>query len=541
MDNIRRWTISAALLAGLAGGLVAPAWADDEAEAEPQGDEYRSGDYGRVRVLERGGTLTHAASDDDAGGEEPARTNAPIFPGDALSTATRQRAEVQLAGGTLVRLDQDSAVTFLSLPSPYAEQQDNTVLQLETGTMRLAARVGSRDEFRVDTPASSVYLRGDGDFRIEVLDGGTTRVQSRRGVAEVVGEDGSVLVRGGEQVEVEAGSMPDEAEPFNTFALDSFDRWIADLDDGSRRRYDDETEEAYEELPDTVRPYYGELSTYGQWIDTPDYGYVWSPYNVATDWRPYNSGYWDYGPHGYFWVSSEPWGWAPYHYGRWTHLSRYGWCWSPGRVFGGSWVAWSWGSVYLGWAPLDYWGYPAYVGSLAFGYYDPLAWTFLPCNFIHYHDYSHVWVTVNHVGDGVRHSAIITRPPRFSPRDLSRSAAARSAAFRQAGSESFGRMERKAASATRASARSFRDQEARIRPGGAARPGPAFGRPTSERFGNRRPTIPPGSNSRATTPRYPRGNGGTAAPPGDRGSWRRPAPTAPPSMNRGNPPGRRES
>src|SRR5258706_560020 len=44
---------------------------------------------------------------------------------------------------------------------------------------------------------------------------------------------------------------------------------------------------------------------------------------------PYQAGYWttDY-PYGLTWVSSEPWGYAPYHYGRWTYASN-SWFWIP--------------------------------------------------------------------------------------------------------------------------------------------------------------------------------------------------------------------
>ena len=47
---------------------------------------------------------------------------------------------------------------------------------------------------------------------------------------------------------------------------------------------------------------------------------------------PYQTGYWytDY-PYGPTWVSSEPWGYAPYHYGRWANVGNQ-WYWVPERV-----------------------------------------------------------------------------------------------------------------------------------------------------------------------------------------------------------------
>src|SRR5579859_3933627 len=34
------------------------------------------------------------------------------------------------------------------------------------------------------------------------------------------------------------------------------------------------------------------LSRYGHWVDTPEYGRVWVPEGVASDWQPYTDGSW---------------------------------------------------------------------------------------------------------------------------------------------------------------------------------------------------------------------------------------------------------
>jgi hypothetical protein len=74
-----------------------------------------------------------------------------------------------------------------------------------------------------------------------------------------------------------------------------------------------------------------DLTQYGSWAESPDYGQVWYP-QVAPDWIPYQDGRWDYvGPWGWTWVDSEPWGFAPFHYGRWARIGgRWGWC--PGEA-----------------------------------------------------------------------------------------------------------------------------------------------------------------------------------------------------------------
>jgi hypothetical protein len=54
------------------------------------------------------------------------------------------------------------------------------------------------------------------------------------------------------------------------------------------------------------------------------------------------------------WISQDPWGQAPYHYGRWAEDDYYGWVWVPDddEVWAPAWVAWRYGGGYIGWAPL---------------------------------------------------------------------------------------------------------------------------------------------------------------------------------------------
>lgn len=100
--------------------------------------------------------------------------------------------------------------------------------------------------------------------------------------------------------------------------------------------------------------FYDNLGADGNWVEVADYGYCWQP-NVAVSnskWRPYSEGYWAYTDVGWTWVSNEDFGWATYHYGRWTRLRDVGWLWVPGREWGPAWVSWRTGGDYIGWAPL---------------------------------------------------------------------------------------------------------------------------------------------------------------------------------------------
>ena len=102
----------------------------------------------------------------------------------------------------------------------------------------------------------------------------------------------------------------------------------------------------------SYQSFYDNLAPYGQWVTDPQYGNVWVP-NEAGDFRPYGSrGHWVMTEYGNTWVSDDPWGWACYHYGRWTYDPYYGWVWIPGYEWAPAWVSWRFGGGYSGWAPL---------------------------------------------------------------------------------------------------------------------------------------------------------------------------------------------
>ena len=100
--------------------------------------------------------------------------------------------------------------------------------------------------------------------------------------------------------------------------------------------------------------FFAELSRFGEWFETRDYGFVWQPMALGTNpaWRPYTRGRWVNSDQGWTWLSDEPFGWAVYHYGRWVLLAEHGWVWVPGDDWAPAWVSWRQNDDYLGWAPL---------------------------------------------------------------------------------------------------------------------------------------------------------------------------------------------
>jgi hypothetical protein len=109
--------------------------------------------------------------------------------------------------------------------------------------------------------------------------------------------------------------------------------------------------------------FYDQLGPYGMWVDYPNYGYVWIP-NGDPGFTPYaTAGHWVFTDDGWTWFSDYPWGWAPFHYGRWDYDDVYGWFWVPDDVWGPAWVSWRRSPGYYGWAPLR----PGISISMAFG------------------------------------------------------------------------------------------------------------------------------------------------------------------------------
>src|SRR5258706_10464725 len=127
----------------------------------------------------------------------------------------------------------------------------------------------------------------------------------------------------------------------------------------------------------SIQSFYNDLAPYGQWVDDPEFGYVWIP-DAGPHFRPYySSGHWVMTRYGAMWAFDFSWGWAPFHYGRWAYSSYYGWIWVPDTVWGPAWVSWRTGGDYCGWAPLG----PGISVSLSFGrgYSVPYDWwVFVP-------------------------------------------------------------------------------------------------------------------------------------------------------------------
>lgn len=323
------------LVAALAAGLVA-----GPAEAQREGYTFLSYAGSDVSLASRG-------SEDEA-----ARINMPILPGDRLTTGAGSRAEAVLASGNVVRVDGKSDLRFERMARTYEGDDDRDLLVLERGAVAVEIRDAEpRDlAFRLDTGDATIVASGRAVFRVDSGRRGT-EVYAVAGEIELLGQAGSVLLRAGEyafvsgseEIEVEASDLP----------RDRFTRFLED------RKARNETVPTPSDVATDLEyeAHVASFDDYGSWVYVASVGRnCWRP-TVAPDWRPYSAGTWRWTPGGLTWVSYEPWGWLPYHYGTWTLDASFGWCWLPGTAYSPAWVYWSYSPGYIGWCPVGYYGY----------------------------------------------------------------------------------------------------------------------------------------------------------------------------------------
>ena len=322
--------------------------------------------YGRVTYYDDVVTIQKAIETDF----QTVDINFPVEAGDRIWTDGTGRIEFQLADRSFVRMDVNSKLDFQAVSDKTDAYGDATILRLWSGAIYIRAEGFDSPEkvFQIDAPSASIYIVEAGLFRIDLYEDGTSGLTVFNGVAEVIGEGGSVLVISGQRTFTSPGSLPMNPEPFNSFERDDFDLWNEARDEAIARLFSSENPSAQEMgLPAEVLPYYDELSYYGFWDYIPSYGYGWCPYGVGAGWRPYYSGFWFWYNWGWGWVGYEPWGWCPYRYGYWDYCGGYGWTWFPGSVWSSAWVTWAVSKDAVGWSPLTYSGSPGGKNALAYG------------------------------------------------------------------------------------------------------------------------------------------------------------------------------
>jgi hypothetical protein len=244
--------------------------------------------------------------------------NFPVTTGDEIWVDTGARTELHI-GSTALRLSERTALEMVLI------EDDRVVLSLTQGTLNLRVRtLDSGDRLQIETPSSTISISQPGTYSVTVDSlGNATAVVVRLGVAEIANGGGSYDLDAGQSAFVTGDPSPN----YDLRGLpgeDEFDAWSADRDRG-----EDQSEAAQYVSRDMTG--YESLDGHGRWENTPDYGPVWAPSSVGPGWAPYQTGRWVWvDPWGWTWMDEQPWGFAPFHYGRWAQYNG-AWVWAPGE------------------------------------------------------------------------------------------------------------------------------------------------------------------------------------------------------------------
>ena len=331
-----------------------------------------------------GSVSFHSASQDQW---VTATQNYPVATGDAVWTQPQAAASVivdstrlALSGGTELtaqEIDQSTITAAISQGEVFLDiaalQQGQTVV--------------------IETPRGTAQITGNGEYEIYAGDSSTpTYVTTITGSLQFtglgasgpqpVGAQQTLVVQGTNPVQAQLGAM--QQDQFLTTML---------------QQITPPPPPSTAQAPAACAQMTGAavLTNYGTWQAQPSVGTVWFP-QVASTWVPYREGRWAYvQPWGWTWVDNAPWGFAPFHYGRWSQFGgRWGWVpqpvSEPGYGYGGQYqpvyapalvtflgaaagafTAAAFASGAIGWAPLGIHEayYPPYqVSPRYFGSYN---------------------------------------------------------------------------------------------------------------------------------------------------------------------------
>ena len=243
--------------------------------------------------------------------------NQTVGEGDRVRTDERARVSLRV-GSTTVWVDERSDLEFSLL------DEGQTLLNIDRGDVAVRLRnPENAAETRLRTREGTAQPEREGLYRVEQLDRGTKAyVWQGRLRFEWARSASPVALGTGEQVEFWWPDGP-RAERGPLYS-DGFGDWVL-----TESREEGERPVARYVSPEMTGA--EDLDRYGRWETAPEFGTVWIPTTVAVvDWAPYRYGHWAWSRHwGWTWVDDAPWGFAPFHYGRWVSWGGR-WCWAPG-------------------------------------------------------------------------------------------------------------------------------------------------------------------------------------------------------------------
>jgi len=295
----------------------------------------------------------------------PADVNRALTTGDKIWVETGGRTEIQTMD-SVIRLNGHTNFQFLTV------DDSTTQIQLSLGVMLVrVSGLGDQETYEIDTPQVAFTVLRPGIYRVEVNEAGDTSIITvRGGDGETTADGKAAPLHVNEQVVIRGGAYDKHGAP----RTDEFDAWAAERD--ARMAASISVQRVAPGMVGVT-----DLDLYGVWRPHPIYGNVWFPNALVGGWAPYRFGHWGFvAPWGWTWIDDAPWGYAPFHYGRWVMVGGV-WGWAPGPVayvaiYSPALVSFIAGVEVVGvvdpvsWVALS-WGEPWYPGyAVSWGYYN---------------------------------------------------------------------------------------------------------------------------------------------------------------------------
>lgn len=239
--------------------------------------------------------------------------NRPMVVNDSIWTNKNSIVELQFES-MLLYLDENTNLKILNL------HKNLTQLRLSQGTIIIRiAKILRNHNYEVNTPNLAFNIYRPGTYIIEV-NKNTTSITVKEGRAEAFGIKTRQKMHTNTSCTF-GGTNLDPYECKKNVAPRKFEQWVQMRNTTQSSRYVSDATIGYQDL-----------DKYGRWSSVAEYGRVWIADSLPANWAPYTQGRWIWIKQwGWTWVDDAPWGFAPFHYGRWAYVNTT-WVWVPGPI-----------------------------------------------------------------------------------------------------------------------------------------------------------------------------------------------------------------